>query len=123
MTSPTKIFNTHFKEMCNDLLILFPNYKPLVRSQYTLEILLKTKPSTIIKFWKVFSIKYQSNLDENGLHFFVNHDFTEDVKVFNAEYILDYIQEVNILIKDMDESNKSKILEYIQNLSKISKLY
>jgi len=123
MSTPTKIFNSHFKEMYEDILYIFPNYKPLSKAQYTLELLLKTKPNIIIKFWKLFSLKYESNIESNGLNFFIKHDFKEDVKLFNAEYILEYVKEMGVLIDQMSDENKEKMLAYIHNLSKISKMY
>lgn len=123
MATPIKIFNSHFKEMYEDMLYIFPNYKPLTKAQYTVDILLKTKPNIIIKFWKLFSQKYADNIETDGLHFFIDHDFTEDARKFNAEYILEYIQEMGVLMNQMTEENKEKMLEYIHNLSKISHMY
>lgn len=123
MSTPTKIFNSHFKEMCEDLLLLFPNYKPLSRAQYTIDILLKTKPNIIIKFWKIFGTKYESQIEQQGLSFFVDTDFTEDAKSLNAEYMMEYIKQIGVLIDQMNEQNQTKVLEYINNLIKISKLY
>jgi len=123
MSTPTKIFNSHFKELCDDLLILFPNYKPLSRAQYTIDILLKTKPSIIIKFWKLFGTKYETEIEKQGLLFFVHNDFTEDAKTLNAEYMMEYIKQIGVLIQQMNQENQNKVLDYINNLIKISKLY
>lgn len=123
MTTPTKIFNSHFKEMYEDILYIFPNHKPLSKAQYTIELLLKTKPNIIIKFWKLFSLKYETNIESDGLNFFIQHDFKEDVKQFNAEYILEYVKEMWELIHQMTDDNKEKMLGYIHNLNKISQMY
>ena len=123
MLTPTKIFNSHFKEMCEDLLLLFPTYKPLSKAQYTIDILLKTKPNIIIKFWKLFGTKYESQIEQQGLSFFVHSDFTQDAKSLNAEYMMEYIKQISVLIEQMDKQNQEKVLAYINNLIKISKLY
>lgn len=119
----SKAFNTHLKDMCNDILSIYPNNWEIKKAYHTIELLQKTKPSLIISFWKDFSINHKAEIDKEGVIFFMEYDYTNDETLKNQKVLIDALNQFKICVNKMNDENKNKVLEYISNLTKISELY
>ena len=61
---------------------------------------------------------------EGDLSYFIEKDYTKDVEGSSqAGPILEKIQHIKEPLATMEESEKNKVLKYMQNLCKLSSLY
>lgn len=124
MSSIVKIFNTHFMEFCEDISKVFPDNKDIQKVKFGIEVLQKTKPKIMIEYWKLFSSRYVEEIEKGNLDFFVNHDYKHEINHMNADdSVASYIDRIRGPIRDMGEENKAKCVKYIQNLTKMSRMY
>ena len=130
MTTPTLLtaFNDHFMEFVNDIHEVFPNDVDILSAKNSFTMIRKMNPKILIKSWDSLVVgKYQSAIESGDLSFFMNKDYTNDLKDVpnnpNAERIVSAIDRLRTPIKSMSLENQAKIIKYIQNLTKISNLY
>ena len=130
MTTPTLItaFNDHFMEFVNDIHEVFPDDVDILSAKNSFSMVRKMNPKLLIKSWDSLVVgKYQSAIEAGDLSFFMNKDYTSDLKDVpnnpNAERIVSAIDRLRAPIKSMSLDNQAKIMKYIQNLTKISNLY
>lgn len=130
MTTPTLLtaFNDHFMEFVNDIHEVFPNDVDILSAKNSFSMVRKMNPKLLIKSWDSLVVgKYQSAIEAGDLSFFMNKDYTSDLKDVpnnpNAERITSAIDRLRTPIKSMSPDNQAKIIKYIQNLTKISNLY
>ena len=130
MTTPTLItaFNDHFMEFVNDIHEVFPNDVDILSAKNSFSMIRKMNPKLLIKSWDSLVVgKYQSAIEAGDLSFFMNKDYTNDLKDVpnnpNADRIVSAIDRLRTPIKSMSVDNQAKIIKYIQNLTKISNLY
>ena len=130
MTTPTLItaFNDHFMEFVNDIHEVFPDDVDILSAKNSFSMVRKMNPKLLIKSWDSLVVgKYQSAIEAGDLSFFMNKDYTSDLKDVpnnpNAERIVSAIDRLRAPIKSMSLDNQAKIIKYIQNLTKISNLY
>ena len=79
----------------------------------------------IIKIWKTYIVdNYDSQIENGDISFFIDKDYSGDLQEMeSAGKILDGINRLRNPIKQMGEDNQKIAMKYIQNLSKIAKLY
>ena len=130
MTTPTLLtaFNDHFMEFVNDIHEVFPNDVDILSAKNSFSMVRKMNPKLLIKSWDSLVVgKYQSAIEAGDLSFFMNKDYTNDLKDVpnnpNADRIVSAIDRLRTPIKSMSVDNQAKIIKYIQNLTKISNLY
>ena len=130
MTTPTLLtaFNDHFMEFVNDIHEVFPDDVDILSAKNSFSMVRKMNPKLLIKSWDSLVVgKYQSAIESGDLSFFMNKDYTNDLKDVpnnpNAERIVSAIDRLRTPIKSMSPDNQAKIMKYIQNLTKISNLY
>ena len=130
MTTPTLLtaFNDHFMEFVNDIHEVFPDDVDILSAKNSFSMVRKMNPKILIKSWDSLVVgKYQSAIEAGDLSFFMNKDYTNDLKDVpnnpNAERIVSAIDRLRTPIKSMSADNQAKIIKYIQNLTKISNLY
>lgn len=118
-------FNNHFEEFLNDVVRVFPDDMEIATAVTALGKLRKANPRLIILTFKEHvRIPYGSQIEEGNLEFFLNKDYTGDVEGSSqANAILDKIDKIKDPIRNMDETEKAKVLKYIQNLCKLCDLY
>ena len=82
-------------------------------------------PKLIIKTWDVFVVgQYKSVIESGDLNFFINKDYSSDLaNQANSQKINEAIDRLRNPVKLMNESEQSKIMGYIQNLTKLSEMY
>ena len=82
----------------------------------------KVNPKKIIKYWRDNILNlYQTEILEGDITFFINKDYKKDVG--NEGQSLKVLEDIRKLVKTTSQENKNKAMKYIQNLTKICKLY
>lgn len=120
--SVIKVFNQHFEEFVDDILLIFPENNDIKKAKRGLEMMRQAKPGLIVKFWKEYIVpNYGQQIESGDIDFFLNKDYSGDIH--GDDKIARSIDVLREPIKSMSSENKDKAMHYIQNLTKISKLY
>ena len=128
MTSSIQIltaFNNHFEEFVEDIVRAFPDDIEIATAATALKKLRKANPKLIIMIFKEHVVgPYGTKIIEGDLSYFIQKDYTKDVEgSTQAGPILEKIQHIKEPLTSMQESEKDKVLRYMQNLCKLSSLY
>ena len=118
-------FNNHFEELLEDIVRVFPDDVEIATAANALGKLRKANPRLIIMTFKEYvKNPYGSQIEEGNLDFFLEKDYTSDVEGSSqAGAILDKVDKIKEPIRNMEESEKAKVLTYFQNLCKLSDMY
>tara|TARA_A200000113_G_C8784019_1_gene328575 strand:+ start:124 stop:501 length:378 start_codon:yes stop_codon:yes gene_type:complete len=118
-------FNNHFEEFLNDVVRVFPDDMEIATAANALGKLRKANPRLIILTFKDHVRNpYGAQIEEGNLEFFLEKDYTSDVEgSTQAGAILDKVDKIKEPIRNMDETEKAKVLQYLQNLCKLCDLY
>ena len=122
-------FNTYYFDFLDRLIEWYPEHEELQVSKTTQEMFKKTNPTLIIKYWAAYVYKpYANAINEGNLEYFLNKDYNEDIQnapssgIENSK-MLEYIENVKDIIRIMDPLRQRFVIEYVQNLSKMSIQY
>ena len=118
-------FNNHLAELLESLIEILPKDVELKTAYTSITTLRKANPRLIIPIWKSYVLdKYEDNIMAGNLEYFLDKDYTEDVKdTGNAATILEKINVVKNTIKTLEKENLDKTILYLQNLTKLCKVY
>ena len=130
-----KAYMSHMDEFYTDMLSVYPNDRIILRGKLFFEALRKTNPRRLITAWKnqiyprFGDIFPTLNLD--NIELLLNHDFSDDAKYADAngcsandgEEFINKIKEIIVRVKDDNPDNLEKAIKYLDNLTKLSKLY
>lgn len=118
-------FNNHLTELVEALIDIMPDDAELKTAQVSISTLRRMNPRLIIPIWKTYVLdNYEKQIEEGNIKFFLEKDYAEDVKnEGNAKEILDKITIIKRRINELSEENTQKTILYIQNLTKLCKLY
>ena len=127
MNSSTLInaFGNHLLEMFNDVLTIFPGDIDIKAAILALEHLKKSNPKLLISSWQENVVKpYCKEINKGDIQFLVDKDYNYDLQDYDTDGIIrSKIETLREPIKNMSKTNKSKVVKYVQNLTKISNLY
>jgi len=74
--------------------------------------------------WKTSIVDIYDEAIMNGdKNYFINKDYSYDLGVGGTDNMMNIVEEIRLLIRNTSEENKDKAIKYLQNLSKICKLY
>ena len=120
-----KAFTTHFKEFMNDIQLVFPKDPEIRTTKFFFSSLISVNPKSIIRGWKeCVNDVYEKEIMEGNIDFFINKDYSEDLAGTEGEKnILESIEMFRYKIKNMGVENRKKSIKYLQNLTKLCKLY
>lgn len=118
-------FNNQLTELIEELIKVISDNQELKTAHASILSLRKMNPKIIIPIWKVYVLdNYEQQIEKGDIEYFLEKDYKEDVKnQGNASEILYKIEVIKNNIKNLDDSNRSKTVLYIQNLTKLCKLY
>ena len=120
-------FNDHFVEFVTDIQSVFPDDVDLLTAKNSLLMVRKMNPKMIIKIWKTQIVdKYAQQIEVGDWTFFMEKDYSTDLLNNNftgSDKIMDGINRLREPIKNMSKDNQEKSMKYIQNLSKLCKIY
>jgi accessory colonization factor AcfC len=124
MSNILTAFNEHFLEFINDIQSVFPEDTDVLSAKNALIAIRKANPKMIVKIWKIFiADKYRKHIDASDISFFLTKDYSSDVaNASSSDKIMESIDRLREPIKNMSIDNQSKVMKYIQNLTKLSDL-
>jgi hypothetical protein len=118
-------FNDHFVEFLTDIQRVFPEDVDVLTAKNALLTIRKTNPKIIVKIWtKCVVGEYKKEIDAGDIAFFINKDYTKDVATSNSsDKITESIDRLRNPVKQMSAEDQTKVMKYIQNLTKLATLY
>ena len=119
-----KAFNNHLIEFFDDLLIIFPNEKDISIGKKSCQTIIKMNITSILKMWYIYSSPYNEQIEDGDISFFLEKDYSSDISdSYSKTNIEDIIKRLREPIKLLENTNKDKSMKYIQNLTKLAKVY
>ena len=122
-----KAFNSHFLEFVDDVLTVVPNNKNVKTARFYAVNLITMNPVLLIKGWHIWITEpYEGEIKKGEFQFFLDKDYKSDIGEsdhYNTNKVLDAIEPLRSAAQQMSIDNKKKIIKYIQNLCKLSKMY
>tara|TARA_Y100000741_G_C18258987_1_gene559954 strand:+ start:1462 stop:1848 length:387 start_codon:yes stop_codon:yes gene_type:complete len=119
-----KAFNNHLIEFFDDLLIIFPNEKDVSVGKKSCQTIIRMNVTSIVKMWYEYSSPYNEQIENGDISFFLEKDYSSDIKDSNSKTRTeDIITRLRQPIKLLEDTNKEKSMKYIQNLTKLAKVY
>ena len=120
-------FNDHFNEFLNDILSVFPDNIDIIAAKNSIVLIRKTNPKIIIQIWNNYVVgKYTKEIEMGNIDFFISKDYSSDLNNLDDSKktkITESIDRLRNPIKMMNDADRDKSMKYIQNLTKLSKLY
>tara|TARA_B100000886_G_scaffold340462_1_gene310200 strand:- start:4263 stop:4661 length:399 start_codon:yes stop_codon:yes gene_type:complete len=119
-----QLFCTQLIEFMDDVLRIFPNNLDLKTGKTFIVGLTKVSKKKLVAIWKTSVVDIYEELIMNGnKEYFINKDYSEDLGEGGTDKMMSVIEDVRILMRKTSEENKDKAMKYLQNLTKICKLY
>jgi len=120
-----KAFNDHFVEFVEDIARVFPNNRDISVTKNALLAIRKANPKLIITCWNEYVvIPYSQKIEDGDLSFFIEKDYTGDLKDMDGnDAIMQKIDKLRGQVREMSNDDQRKSMEYVQNLTKLAKLY
>lgn len=125
-TTILKAFNNQFEEFLEDVEVLFPDNNDIKTTKTGLTMLRKANPKMIVSVWyRHICIKYEDEIEKENLEYFLTKDYSSDLKMDEgaANKVLDGIDKIRVPLRQLDEENKKKAIQYLKNLNQLSKIY
>lgn len=121
-TSFLTVFNNHFGEFVNDIQNVFPDNPDILTAKNGLLAIRKANPKLLVKIWTKYIVEpYQDEIEAGNIEFFITKDYSSDlVKHDNSDKIMEAIDRLRNPVRLMSSTNQTKIMKYIQNLSKLA---
>ena len=119
-----EVFCTQLLEFMDDILRVFPNNLDLRTGKTFIIGLTKVSKKKLIGIWKTSVVDFYEDAIMNGnKEYFINKDYSEEWGEGGTDKRMNVVEDVRILIRNTSEENKDKAIKYLQNLTKICKLY
>ena len=120
-----KGFNDHFVEFVEDVERVFPANNDISTAKEAFIQMRKANPRLVIKaFNEYFLNKYRTEIESGNIDFFINKDYNSDFSVVgDSDFILKKIDVLRNPVKNMNKEDQTKVIQYIQNLSKLCDIY
>lgn len=117
-----KAFNKHFMEFVEDIENYFVENMEIQTTVTALKAARKANPKLIINVWydKIVT-KYTKEIESGDINFFVTKEYDGDMQGYDE--ILNRIDKIRGPVQGMPISEQQKAMKYVQNLTKICKLY
>jgi hypothetical protein len=124
MSNILSAFNDHFVEFVTDIQKVFPEDVDILSAKNSLLAIRKANPKMIVKIWNTFIVgKYKTEIEAGNLEFFMNKDYSSDISVSqNSDKIMESIDRLRQPIRNMSSENQTKVMKYIQNLTKLAEM-
>ena len=119
-----QVFCTQLLEFMDDILRVFPNNLDLKTGKTFIIGLTKVSKKKLIGIWKTSVVDiYEEAIMNGDKEYFINKDYSEDLGEGGTDKMMSVIEDIRALIRETSEENKDKAIKYLQNLTKICKLY
>ena len=118
-----KAFINHFTEFIDDVERVFPEDKDIQTTKNALFLIKKTNPKMLIEVWHTcVGLPYEVKITEGDIGFFIDKDYNRDLDGFDNS-VMDKVDRLRGPIREMGKENQEKAMKYIQNLTKLAKVY
>ena len=123
-----KAFNGQIEEFLEDSVIIFPENRDIKTSKTAIVMMKQANPKMLLSVWyRYIYMKYAEKIEEENIDYFLNKDYTEDVakleKNSRGSSVLESINKLKGPLKELDEENTSKCIQYLKNLNNLSNMY
>lgn len=119
-----ELFCNQLLEFIDDILTIFPNNLDLKTGKTFIVGLTKVSKRKLIGIWKTSVVDiYEEAIMKGDKEYFINKDYSEDLGEGGTDKMMSVVEDVRVLIRNTSEENKDKAIKYLQNLTKICKLY
>tara|TARA_B100000927_G_scaffold222141_1_gene182050 strand:+ start:381 stop:779 length:399 start_codon:yes stop_codon:yes gene_type:complete len=119
-----EVFCNQLLEFMDDILRVFPNNLDLKTGKTFIVGLTKVSKRKLIGIWKTSVVDiYEEAIMNGDKEYFINKDYSEDLGEGGTDKMMSVVEDVRVLIRNTSEENKDKAIKYLQNLTKICKLY
>ena len=119
-----EVFCNQLLEFMDDILRVFPNNLDLKTGKTFIVGLTKVSKRKLIGIWKTSVVDvYEEAIMKGDKEYFINKDYSEDLGEGGTDKMMSVVEDVRVLIRNTSEENKDKAIKYLQNLTKICKLY
>ena len=119
-----ELFCNQLLEFMDDILTLFPNNLDLKTGKTFIVGLTKVSKRKLIGIWKTSVVDIYEDAIMNGdKEYFINKDYSQDLGEGGTDKMMSVVEDIRGLIRNTSEENKNKAIGYLQNLTKICKLY
>ena len=119
-----ELFCNQLLEFIDDILSVFPNNLDLKTGKTFIVGLTKVSKRKLIGIWKTSVVDiYEEAIMKGDKEYFINKDYSEDLGEGGTDKMMNVIEDIRGLIRNTSEENKDKAIKYLQNLTKICKLY
>lgn len=122
-----RAFNQHLKDFVDDIQRLFPENVKVRAFKNSVETFIKMNPRKVIELWyQKITCKYLSEIMNEEIDFFLNKDYSQDVKEVEGTGInvsIDLVEELRGPIKDMNEEDRKMAIKYVKEMTQLSTLY
>ena len=120
--SYAKIFNVHIIEFLDDLLNIVKDKKELLTCKFNVRKLIRFNTIKPITMWRDICSKYDNEIEKKNYDFF-SRNLNKLSNNESEDFLFDLFETYKNDIDNASDEDKKKIMVYIYNLNKISKMY
>ena len=118
-----KAFLKQFTDFVEDIQGVFPDNTDIDSAKTTLFLITKTNPRILLNAWLTYIVgPYADKIDKGDIGFFLDKDYTHDLE-YMGNAVMQKVDTLREPLRDMGADNQAKSMKYIQNLTKLAKLY
>jgi len=120
-----KAFNDHFIHFLEDVERVFPGNQDITSAKHAIIAFRKMNPRLLVMvFYESVGKMYRSEIESGNLHYFIEKDYTPDVKgKRNADILIQKINSLREPVNNMSKSEQEKVIKYLNNLIRLSEMY
>jgi len=123
-----KAFNNHLNDLFDDLIFIFTelniNVSELEIGKSSCQTIIKYNLTSILKGWYKYTKPYNTQIVNGDVSFFLEKDYSADLsKTSQKSNIEEVINRLRNTVDILDDANQKKSMQYIQNLTKLAKVY
>ena len=118
-----KAFLNHFTDFVEDIQSVFPDNVDIDSAKTALFLVKKTNPRILMNAWCTYiAERYADQIEKGDIGFFIDKDYTQDLE-YMGNAVMQKVDTLREPIREMGADNQAKSMKYIQNLTKLAKLY
>lgn len=117
-------FNNHVDEFFEDVKRVAPDDKDIMAAETAVAAAKKANVTLFIKAWIRYTSPYSEQIYAKDTTFFLAKDYENDVNTGEDRgALLETIERVRRRVSSMGDDEKTKIMDYIYNLTVLSSMY
>jgi hypothetical protein len=118
-----KAFLNQFTDFVEDVQSVFPDNADIESAKTALFLVKKTNPRILLHAWVTYIVgPYTDKIEKGDIGFFLEKDYTHDLE-YMGNAVMQKVDTLRGPVRDMGADNQAKSMKYIQNLTKLAKLY